>query len=139
MITLQVSQDILEAGDNLSLDVLKQIESCLNNAFSGKQHGNIDVRFVSDNEIKKLNRMYRSLDEVTDVLSFGYPENIDLLGDIAISYAQAQRQAGDRSVEHEIIELIVHGVLHILGYDHEKPGDDKEMFSLQDAIIEKIL
>jgi probable rRNA maturation factor len=62
-----------------------------------------------------------------------------LLGDVAISFAQAQRQVVERPATEEAIELIVHGVLHILGYDHERPGDDKVMFSLQDSIIEQIL
>jgi probable rRNA maturation factor len=139
MITISIEQSILDEGDQISPDVLEHVQELINSCVMNAPDGNIDIRFVSDNEIKRLNRMYRNKDEITDVLSFQYPDNKELLGDVAISFAQAQRQAVERPVTDEAIELIVHGVLHILGYDHERPGDDKVMFSLQDSIIEQIL
>lgn len=139
MITINAEQGILDEKERISLDVLGRVQDLLNSLVQNIPKGNIDIRFVSDSEIKRLNRMYRQKDEVTDVLSFQYPDNEELLGDIAISYAQAQRQAGERPVNQEVVELIVHGALHVLGYDHERPGEDKKMFSLQDSIIEQIL
>jgi probable rRNA maturation factor len=139
MITISIEQSILDEGDQISPDVLEQVQELVNSCVMKAPDGNIDVRFVSDSEIKRLNRMYRNKDEITDVLSFQYPDNKELLGDVAISFAQAQRQVVERPATEEAIELIVHGVLHILGYDHERPGDDKVMFSLQDSIIEQIL
>ena len=136
MIKLDFEQSALNSKERLSDDLFRRIESAMNSSVSAQ--GNVSSRFVKDAEIQRLNRMYRKKDEVTDVLSFGYPDAIENIGDVAISYDQAQRQAGG-SIEHEVIDLIVHGILHVLGYDHEKPGEDKEMFSLQDKIVEQIL
>lgn len=136
MIRLELEQSILEAKDRLSTLMIDRLTKELNDRL--KAHGSIHVRFVSDAEIQRLNRMYRKKDMVTDVLSFQYPGAEDVLGDVAISFEQAKRQAHG-PVMHEVIDLLVHGILHVLGYDHEKPGADKEMFSLQDAITESLL
>ncbi len=135
MISLDFEQSLIES-DKLSDSICQKIQDVINSSVSND--GVINVRFVTDREIQKLNRMYREKDEVTDVLSFGYSEGGNQLGDVAISYDQAGRQAHG-SIEHEVIDLIVHGVLHVLGHDHERPGEDKEMFSLQDKIVEQIL
>jgi len=136
MISLDFEQSLLESHEHLSEEACLRIEEIINASLS--RDGIINIRFVTDQEIQKLNRMYRKKDEVTDVLSFQYPGEKDQIGDVAMSYEQAKRQA-QGSVEHEIVDLIVHGILHVLGYDHEKPGEDKEMFSLQDRIFEQIL
>jgi len=136
MISLDFEQSLLESHEHLSEEACLRIEEIINASLS--RDGIINIRFVTDQEIQKLNRMYRKKDEVTDVLSFQYPGEKDQIGDVAISYEQAKRQAHG-SVEHEVIDLIVHGILHVLGYDHEKPGEDKEMFSLQDKIFEQII
>ncbi|MBT3231120.1 rRNA maturation RNase YbeY [Candidatus Uhrbacteria bacterium] len=136
MIGLNFEQSVIETEQRLSDDLLRRIELAVNSDLSAD--GDISIRFVTDSEIRRLNRMYRKKDEVTDVLSFGYPDNKENIGDIAISYDEAVRQASG-SVEHEVVDLVVHGILHVLGYDHEKPGEDKEMFSLQDKIVEHII
>ena len=87
------------------------------------------IRFVSDREQHRLNRDYRAKDASTDVLSFPGSETSDgwHLGDITLSVPTTRRQAATagHSVEREIRTLILHGVLHCLGYDHEV--DDGEM------------
>jgi rRNA maturation RNase YbeY len=93
----------------------------------------IAVSFVDDDEMRKLNRRYRGRDSSTDVLSFPgdtTPEGRHL-GDIAISVSTARRQAklGGRSSYREVQGLLLHGVLHCLGYDHET--DDGEMSNLE--------
>lgn len=105
---------------------------------------NIALQFVDDEEIQRLNREYREKDSVTDVLSFAYHESgdgQDMGGDVLISTPQARRQAAeaDNDVELELIDLIVHGILHILGYDHMEDEEAQEMFALQDEIVNKIL
>lgn len=135
MISFDFEQSLIE-GNELAESKRKQIEQAVNENL--RHDGTIGIRFVTDREIQKLNRMYRKKDKVTDVLSFGYGKEGEQLGDIAISYDQAQRQAHGE-VEHEVINLIVHGILHVLGYDHERPGEDREMFSLQDKIVEQII
>lgn len=101
-------------------------------------HGEIAIRFVDDTEIRRLNRLYREKDFVTDVLSFDYPRVGKLLGDVVISFEQAARQAsGD--IELELLDLLAHGILHICGFDHIKPKDAQIMFPLQDQIIQYVI
>ena len=108
--------------------------------FAEKAVGNIDeaenksvtIAFVSDRKMRELNKEFRAKDRTTDVLSFPFEADEfdiekDFLGDIVISLEQAQRQAAENSLtlEAEIKQLILHGVLHLCGYDHET--DDGEM------------
>jgi probable rRNA maturation factor len=84
------------------------------------------VAFISDSRMKELNHSFRGKEGTTDVLSFPFePDDFDpdtsRLGDIAISAKQAQKQAAENNLtlETEIKQLILHGVLHLCGYDHE--------------------
>ncbi|HEX3531892.1 MAG TPA: rRNA maturation RNase YbeY [Thermoanaerobaculia bacterium] len=85
--------------------------------------GSLGVRFCGDREMRRANREYRNLDKTTDVLSFPGEESADgeHLGDILISVPVARRQAAEahHEPEREIRTLLLHGVLHCLGYDHE--------------------
>ena len=92
----------------------------------------VTVAFVSDKRMKALNGEFRGKDSTTDVLSFPYePEEFetenDFLGDIIISAEQAERQASENGLDlaTEFRQLILHGILHLCGYDHET--DDGEM------------
>lgn len=95
----------------------------------------LGVRFASDREMRRVNRDYRGKDKPTDVLSFpGEPEpegEGHHLGDILISIPTARRQAAERghTVERELKVLLLHGLLHCLGYDHE--ADQGEMERLE--------
>jgi probable rRNA maturation factor len=88
----------------------------------------IHVIFCSDYTIKKLNSMFRGKNRPTDVLSFNYDDK-DLLGEIYISLQRARVQARryDVSYNNEILRLFVHGMHHLLGFDHERPGDKRKM------------
>ncbi len=86
----------------------------------------LSVLLVSDREMRRLNRAWRGRDRPTDVLSFAQGEGegappSGLLGDVVISVDTARRQAAEREVPvgHEADRLLIHGVLHLLGYDHE--------------------
>jgi len=90
------------------------------------------VAFISDRRMKELNSFFRGKDSTTDVLSFPhepdeFDKDTDNLGDIVISVEQAQRQAKENglSFENEIKQLMLHGLLHLCGYDHET--DNGEM------------
>jgi len=98
----------------------------------------ISILFTDDKFIRSLNNKYRGIDKPTDVLSFSlqagavkYPEveSNKLLGDIIISVETAQRQADNlkHSIEKELTVLLIHGLLHLTGYDHEKDKDYKIM------------
>ncbi len=104
------------------------------------------IIFVTDEKIKELNKSYRNKDYVTDVISFELEEElIDFnfepirnLGDIFISIPQMKRQAKEygHSETRELSFLVVHGVLHLLGFDHIEKEDEVKMFKLQDEILD---
>jgi probable rRNA maturation factor len=96
------------------------------------------VAFISDRRMKELNRFFRGKDSTTDVLSFQHePDEFDPdtnnLGDIVISVEQAQKQADENglTLEDEIKQLILHGVLHLCGYDHETDGGEMNARELE--------
>lgn len=106
--------------------------------------GEVHLTLVDDSEIKEINATYRNLNKTTDVVSLSYFEQEeaifptdDLIGEIFISVDTAARQAKKQqhSLKKELVFLFVHGLLHVFGYDHLKPGDRKIMFALQDGII----
>ena len=98
----------------------------------------LSVALVGDEEIRRLNADYRSRDEPTDVLSFPMedppPSGPRLIGDVVISVEKAARQARQRrrSLDDELEVLLIHGILHNLGYDHERSSaDEREMRALE--------
>lgn len=105
----------------------------------------LSVIFVSEKEIKDINREYRGIDKITDVISFALEdsgsliekENIRVLGDIYICIPRCLEQAEEygHSVKRELSFLTVHGLLHLLGYDHIKKEDEEVMFKLQELIL----
>ena len=103
----------------------------------GKHGSAATVAFVSDKSIRKLNQQFRRIDKATDVLSFPAEEETNL-GDIAISLDRAAVQAKDNGLtfENEIAQLILHGLLHLSGYDHET--DDGEMNRLELRLRKKL-
>jgi probable rRNA maturation factor len=102
----------------------------------------LSIAFTDDPTIHGLNNQYRGIDRATDVLSFSSEETDPesgrrYLGDIVISYERATQQAveANNSVNEEVSMLVVHGVLHLLGYDHDTPEAKDEMWSLQGEIL----
>lgn len=119
-----------------------------------KNKVSLSVSFVSDETIKLLNKEYRQIDKSTDVLSFVFNEQLDEeeltfylsqikikeLGDIVINYNQAKQQAlqYNHSLIREVCFLFTHGLLHLLGFDHKKIDDEKNMFCLQEEILKEL-
>ena len=97
----------------------------------GRKESTAIIAFVSDDRIRQLNQRYRGFDKATDVLSFPTGEEDVALGDIAISIERARAQARQNglTLEQEIAQLILHGLLHLCGYDHET--DNGEMNSIE--------
>lgn len=141
MITFDLEHDLVPSEHRVSAERLAAIANAVAARVSHANRGTIGVSFVDDGEIRRLNRLYRGKDAVTDVLSFAadFGEQTGQLGDVVIAYDQAVRQAQDGDVELEIADLLVHGILHVLGYDHEVPEDAAVMFPIQDAIVAEIL
>ena len=105
-----------------------------------------NIIFVSNEEIHEINKEYRNTDRVTDVISFALEDNKDivyedfrLLGDIYIAIDVAYDQAVEynHSREREVCFLATHGILHLLGYDHMNEEEEKEMFSLQEKLLQE--
>jgi probable rRNA maturation factor len=96
----------------------------------GKSDASATIAFVSDKRIQQLNRQFRDIDKATDVLSFPADEPNNL-GDVAVSVETAAAQAKENglSFEDEIAQLILHGLLHLSGYDHE--SDNGKMNELE--------
>lgn len=134
---------INEYNNNLKYDYLpKIIDKCLelehvNNAI-------FTIIFIDDEKMHELNKTYRNIDRTTDVLSFAYEDNetqkqsFRMLGEIFISIPKMKEQA--KSYEHsetrELSFLTVHGILHLLGYDHTLgKKEEEEMFSRQELVL----
>ncbi|WP_251520449.1 MULTISPECIES: rRNA maturation RNase YbeY [Staphylococcus] len=128
---------------------IEQIEKLLN--FAKDQEGiesdaELSITFVDKEEIQNINKMYRDKDKVTDVISFALEEDepvihdIDMprvLGDIIIctDVAAEQAETYGHTFERELGFLVLHGFLHLLGYDHMNETDEKQMFGRQDEIL----
>lgn len=110
---------------------------------------------VTDSEtVRQLNRDYRGVDEHTDVLAFHMlsqkraddffalpPDGITRLGEVIISYPQAVEQAKEQghSIERELTLLVIHGILHLLDYDHEESDEEAEMRTRERELLQKCL
>lgn len=102
------------------------------------------IVFVSEEEIQEINREYRNIDKVTDVISFAFEDNLNIvynsfrvLGDIYICIPRMIEQAKEygHSEKRELSFLVVHGLLHLLGYDHMEKDEEEKMFALQELIL----
>lgn len=116
----------------------------------GVENGEVSVTLTNNDYIHQLNRKYRQIDRPTDVLSFALNESeepdiengpdINVLGDIILSVERAEEQAADygHSLRREIAFLTVHGMLHLLGYDHMEEADRLEMEEEQRYVMEQL-
>jgi probable rRNA maturation factor len=105
----------------------------------------LSIKITGDQEIRRLNAAYRGFDEVTDVLSFEadyYDPDLEsrYLGDVVISYPQAAGQAEKRGhpVLSELQLLVIHGILHLLGYDHGSVEERSTMWTIQEQALKAL-
>ncbi len=126
---------------------IKDIKSVLK---LGLKHMNIKDSYISvvivdKDKIHEINKTYRNVDKVTDVISFAFednggitPDGLRILGEIYLCMDKAKEQAIEygHSDKREICYLVTHGLLHLLGYDHEKEEDKKEMRTKEEEILE---
>lgn len=118
-------------------------EQILSEAGAAGTH--LSLLFAGDRLMRRLNRQYRRKDATTDVLAFPVPEAAGppsgLLGDVVISLPQAARQARTHglSVNRELAQLLIHGILHLLGYDHERShGEARRMRRKERAVLRAV-
>lgn len=111
-----------------------------------KSQVEVSIALVNDDRMRRLNKRYRSVNETTDVLAFAMSEvntvgcNLELLGDVVISLPQALKQAKKFKVsfDKEIARLVIHGILHLLGYDDQSAPQKKKMEERQEAILREL-
>ena len=166
MCPIDVTVRVPEEFDGLvSVPWLRQIaERALRVASGGKEAG-LSVVIADDDLVRGLNKQYRGLDENTDVLAFSFahageyygegepqpgpgeesefalpPGQESSLGEVIISYPQAQRQAAQsaHTVEKELAVLLTHGVLHLLGHDHEKREEAMAMERVESHVLAEV-
>ncbi len=123
--------------------------------------GSLSLLVTDDETVQRLNREYRGYDQPTDVLSFGLserakpatddehsfagfvlpPEADTELGEVIIAYPTAERQAVEhgRDTDFELAHLLIHGILHLLGYDHYEPEEEREMRAREEALLSERL
>lgn len=108
-----------------------------------KKNGNVSVHVVGEQKIRSLNAHYRGKDKVTDVLSFGVEDTATGKdhdwGDLFLCRSQIERQAKkfEVSFREEFLRMLIHGMLHLFGYDHEKKKDAEIMFPLQEKLLQR--
>lgn len=110
----------------------------------------VSIFLTTDDEVRRLNAEYRGVNRTTDVLSFSLeeaddsfvrqPEGSRWLGEVVVSYPQAVRQAAEygHSIERETAFLTVHGILHLLGYDHQDPEGEAIMTRRQEEVLSSL-
>lgn len=136
-------QDIMEITEEHMLEIEKAVKAVLK---VEKCEGDfeVSVSFVSNGEIRELNREYRNVDSETDVLSFPMDDDefngIIILGDIVLSTQKIIEQAKDfgHSLEREMLYLTVHSMLHLLGYDHMNTTEKEEMRLREKDIMKEL-
>jgi probable rRNA maturation factor len=110
----------------------------------GRARSSATLVFTDDDEIRELNRRYRTFDRATDVLSFHLqeltgeddPAGVGVnLGDIVISVETARRRAAGKRLPNELQRLAVHGLCHLFGHDHKRPGEARVMFALERRLL----
>ncbi|GAB2485293.1 rRNA maturation RNase YbeY [Alkalibacterium psychrotolerans] len=156
-IVMSMETIIYDETGKITEDMVEWMEDLLNVAarkLTVQDNAEVSITVVTNEKIKEINRDYRDKDKVTDVISFAIEDDeqelfkeFDLdgitiprdLGDIFISYDKAVEQAEEfgHSVERELGFLMVHGFLHLNGYDHMTDEDEKKMFSLQEEILKE--
>ena len=126
---------------------VKELEDLLNYALKKEkvQNAEFSIIFVDNEKIKEINRQYRGIDKVTDVISFALEDDrtfpisdIRMLGDIFVSVDKMKTQAQEYGTgeKRECAFLIIHGLLHLLGYDHMTKDEEKIMFKRQEEILD---
>ncbi len=143
---VRVSQRELPRTARWPVGFLRQVARIAAREGGCAEPAELGLTLTDDERVQALNRDYRGLDRPTDVLSFALEEGEELvlppgmprqLGDVIVSVETIRRQAGELSVEleSELAWVISHGVLHLLGYDHQTPVEEAEMRSRERAVL----
>jgi probable rRNA maturation factor len=140
MITIQINKKF---EDQVSATYFEEITTKILSFLEIEPQSDLSILIDTDSVLRKLNRTYRGFDKPTDVLSFESDEinpetGFSALGDIAISFPTAVKQATEAKhpIANEIILLLVHAILHLIGYDHNTKEEKQEMWSEQQSVLD---
>ena len=132
------------AGKKFPVRALKKIAEAIL-VLVGQAEAELSLALIGNADMQKLNAQYRGQDYPTDVLSFPTDETLPpvhrVLGDVIISIQMARRQAKERgrTTDEEMVTLLIHGVVHLLGYDHERSAEDaRVMKRLENKIYRQL-
>ena len=145
--TITFEPETLMVEDDLFEEILRAADVV--GKIYGVENSELSITLTDDENIRMLNKKFRGLDKATDVLSFAFRESdepeifgadFEILGDVIISLERAKAQAEEfgHSFKRELIFLEVHGLLHLLGYDHTDDDKRQEMESEQQYIMNKL-
>lgn len=139
MIRASINQSRLKGGQRLPMKLIEKTLRVASRVLRVRAQEFVSLAFLSAQEMKRMNRIWRHKNTVTDVLSFELSDG-SMIGEILICYDQARAQAKDmkHSTRDELVFLLVHGLLHLKGYDHEKARDKEKMFALQTRILKSL-
>lgn len=153
-ISIENLQDKVKLDENIE-KIIKNVSELVLDTENVKIACKVDITLVDDAKIQEINNEYRNINSPTDVLSFPIIEGCEgqinpevgdydedghaMLGDIIISLETAKKQAQEygHSFEREVAFLVTHGMLHLLGFDHEEEEEEKNMFAEQEKILTK--
>ena len=141
---MKIELDVQNATEFTPLPSKEQLENWVGLALQGREATELTIRLVDREESRTLNAQYRDKDTATNVLSFvaEVPDEVELplLGDIVICAplvaAEAEQQG--KLPEHHWAHLVVHGVLHLLGYDHQEKHQAEEMEALETGLLAQL-
>ncbi|MBP9676799.1 MAG: rRNA maturation RNase YbeY [Anaerolineaceae bacterium] len=144
LVALEISASSDEFDINFEAELLSAV-NCVYQLYGNEEQVSVALFVCDDAEIQALNLGFRGVDKPTDVLSFYAdvqdPESgLVMLGDIVISFPTASRQAiqHNHPLSHEFVLLTVHGMLHLLGYDHATDDEESQMWALQKFVFEQL-
>ncbi len=127
---------------NVNQDLVKELSKFVLRQEKAGDESEISVSFVQADEIKSLNKNYRQIDKVTDVLSFSFNDNetkSPMLGDVVLCLTQVQKKAKEQAISFDeyFSLLVVHSTLHLLGYSHETDEHAKVMIDRENQLLEE--
>ncbi len=145
LVTIEIDDPFVEAVD---VDALEQLVAHVLHGENVVEPAEVSIWITTEEELHRLNRDYRNKDSSTDVLSFGgegeddttfvgAPDQPRYLGDLAVSFAHVVGQAKEygHSQQRELSYLVTHGLLHLLGYDHEQPDEAQHMRGREEVLL----
>ncbi len=152
MINYEINQKIVPLRFQVKDVWVRRLMKAIEKSLCLRKKYVVSIAFVDVRTMRRLNRNYRGKDKVTDVLSFGNNEKLndfampaccgkeEYLGELILAWPYVRNQAKDegKTLEEELAFLIIHGMLHLRGYDHVAKSEARKMFKLQDHILKTL-